>query len=123
MSNVVTSNFTKHALLINTPIVVRNDRKETFVFYMPTLKDEVEGILNYNFFYGFCAAHLQDLKEQTKAEFASKYDFLIKAIRSGDSNAVSILGCLARHIQDFKYVDDSLYCGEFRRYEWICSRR
>ena len=80
---------------------------------MPTLKDEVEGILNYNFFYGFCAAHLQDLKEQTKAEFASKYDFLIKAIRSGDSNAVSILGCLARHIQDFKYVDDSLYCGEF----------
>lgn len=70
-------------------------------------------MLNYNFFYGFCAAHINDLKEQTKAEFDSKKDFLIKAIRSGDANAVSLLGCLARHIQDFKYVDDSLFCGEF----------
>ena len=90
------------------------DSGETFVFNMPTLKDEVDGILNYNFFYGFCAAHTSDLKEQTKAEFDSKYDFLIKAIRAGDANAVSLLGCLARHIQDFKYVDDSLYCGEFK---------
>lgn len=114
VSNVVTSNFNKSALLINTPIIVRNDRKETFVFYMPTLRDEFEGILNYNFFYGFCAAHLQDLKEKTRAEFTSKHDFLIKAIRSGDANTVSLLGCLTRHIQDFKYVDDSLYCGEFK---------
>ena len=87
---------------------------ETFVFNMPTLKDEVDGVLNYNFFFGFCASHLSDLKEQTKAEFTSKLDFLIQAIKSGDANAVSLLGCLARHIQDFRYVDDSLYCGEFK---------
>ena len=87
---------------------------ETFVFNMPTLKDEVDGVLNYNFFFGFCASHLSDLKEQTKAEFTSKLDFLIQVIKSGDANAVSLLGCLARHIQDFRYVDDSLYCGEFK---------
>ena len=81
---------------------------------MPTLKDEVDGVLNYNFFFGFCASHLSDLKEQTKAEFTSKLDFLIQVIKSGDANAVSLLGCLARHIQDFRYVDDSLYCGEFK---------
>jgi hypothetical protein len=113
VSNVATSNFSKHALLINAPIIVRNDNDETFVFHMPTLKDEVDGILNYNFFYGFCAAHVSDLREQTKAEFDSKYDFLIKAIRTGDANAVSLLGCLTRHIQEFRYVDDLLYCGEF----------
>ena len=114
MSNVLTSNFSKSALLINTPILIKDEQEgTTFVFNMPTLKDEVDGVLNYNFFYGFCAAHLNDLKEQTKAEFDSKKDFLIKAIRSGDANAVSLLGCLARHIQDFKYVDDSLFGGEF----------
>jgi hypothetical protein len=112
---VFTSNFSKRVLLINAPIVVRNtDSGETFVFNMPTLKDEADGILNYNFFYGFCASHLNDLKEQTKAEFTSKKEFLIKAIKIGDSNAISLLGCLARHIQDFKYVDDSLYSGEFK---------
>ena len=113
MSNVLTTNFNKTTLLINAPVVIRNEEGETFVFNMPNLKDEINGVLNYNFFYGFCASHLSDLKEQTKAEFDSKYDFLIKAIKVGDANAVSLLGCLARHIQDFKYVDDLLYCGEF----------
>ena len=110
---MLSSNFTKSALLINAPIIVRKDSGETYVFNMPTLKDEVDGILNYNFFYGFCAAHIDDLREQTKAEFTSKYEFLIKAVRTGDTNAVSLLGCLARHIQDFKYVDDLFYSGEF----------
>jgi hypothetical protein len=111
---MLSTNFTKQALLINVPIILHKDSGETFVFNMPSLKDELDGVLNYNFFYGFCAAHIADLREQTKAEFQSKYEFLIKAIKSGDANAVSLLGCLARHIQDFKYVDDSLYSGEFQ---------
>lgn len=107
-----TSNFSKQTLLINAPIVAQNDKK-IFVFSMPTIKDEIDGILNYNLFYGFCAAQLNDLKERTKASFDTKYEFLIKAIKTNDASGVSLLGCLSRHIQDFKYVDDSLYCGSF----------
>lgn len=95
------------------PIVVTQHTGERYVFFMPTLKDEQNGILNYNLFYGFCTAELKDLQEQTKAEFTSKYEFLTRALHEVSDTSITLLGCLARHIQDFRYVDDLLYGGEF----------
>lgn len=107
------------------PIIAKRGA-DTFVFNMPSLEFEFGTAYNYNFFLGCCISDIYTLKKQIpELEFNSKYELAKKVCSLGEDLSVSFLACMANTIQDFKYADDSFYCGEFafdnEVFEFYCN--
>lgn len=106
------TNFSKASLLKNLPIILEKNECK-YVFNMPTLEFECVALEEIRIFYGFCASNMDDIKDKNSSlDFDNKYDFARAAIRNNDIFGRSILMGMYSVIQDFKYVDDSFYCGD-----------
>ena len=118
------SNFCSELLLCSNCVTIVGEKEKVFKMNLPLLRDKIEN-LDFNIFITFCAISIEETNKQNNTNFKDKYQLF----RTYKSNKVDIMSILDKYLKKymigFKYVDDSLYWGEYvvnkEMFETFCN--
>ena len=106
------SNFCSELLLCGNCVTIVNDKGKIFKMNLPLLRDKIEN-LDFDIFITFCTISIDEANKQNGTNFKNKYQ-LFRAYKSNKIDIMSILDkYFEKYMIGFKYVDDSLYWGEY----------